>query len=175
MTTNTLSLNDYSCISLIGMPGVGKTTTGIQLAKLFSFVHLDTDYLIESIYGVELQTIADNLTKNEFLDLESEVLEKLNVKRALLSTGGSVIYRDLGMHKLKQLGPCIFLKADLDIILDRIALNPDRGLAIAPGQTIEDLYNERMELYSKYADYVVNVTRDKDVKKVVQEIYALFQ
>ncbi len=173
--TQSLTLNDHACISLIGMPGVGKTSTGSQLAQLFSFVHLDTDYIIESIYGVELQTIADNLTKNEFLDLESEVLEKLYVKKALLSTGGSVVYRDLGMHKLKSLGPCIFLKANLDLILERIALNPDRGLAIAPGQTIEDLYNERMELYSRYADYTIEVTRDKNVQEVAEEIYSLFQ
>ncbi len=165
---------DISCISLIGMPGVGKSTLGLALANLFEFIHVDTDYILESLYGVSLQTIADNLSKNKFLDLESENLQKLRIEKAIISTGGSVVYRDKGMQALKELGPIVFLSAELDLILKRIALNPKRGLAIAPNQTIEDLYNERMALYTKYADYTIHIDAKRTPESLAYEIYKLF-
>ncbi len=168
------NIKEISCISLIGMPGVGKSTLGLALASLFDFYHVDTDYILESLYGVSLQTIADNLTKDKFLDLECENLEKLRIEKAIISTGGSVVYRDSGMQSLKKLGPIIFLSADLDLILKRIALNPQRGLAIDPNQTIEDLYYERMALYNKYADYTIIIDPKRTPESLAYEIYKLF-
>ncbi len=163
-------ISSDSCISLIGMPSVGKSTVGFMLAEEINFAHLDSDYVIESLYGVNLQQITDSLTKEKFLDLEGEVISKLLVKRTVISTGGSVVYRDWAMEKLKALGPCVFLSTSLDIILERLALHPDRGIAIGPNQTIEDLFNERMALYTKYADFTVNVSRETTPKQVVQAI-----
>ncbi len=169
-----MNQKDISCISLIGMPAVGKSTVGLALANLFEYYHVDTDYILEALYGVSLQRITDNLSKEQFLDLESENLEKLRLEKAIISTGGSVVYRDIGMQSLKALGPIVFLSADLDLILKRIASNPQRGLAINPDQTIEDLYHERMELYAKYADYTIFIDPKRSVEAIAYEIYKLF-
>ncbi len=168
-------LSQQSCITIIGMPGVGKSTTGLLLAKKIAFAPMDSDYLIEALYGVSLQDIADRLTKEEFLDLEAEVVQKIRVRRTVIATGGSVIYREKSIEHLKSLGPCILMSAPLDLILDRIALNPDRGLAIGPNQTVEDLYNERMELYTKYADATVCVDRNSTPDAVTDQIIQIYR
>ena len=139
------------CITLIGMAASGKTTIGRELAGLLGWAHIDSDYIIESVYGQKLQAIADVLSKEEFLDMESGVIRGLALNRAVISTGGSVVYRHEAVVYLAGMGPLIHLDVPLPIILERIARKPDRGLAIAPGQTIEDLYNERQELYYKAA------------------------
>lgn len=154
------------------MPSVGKSTVGLSLARALTFSHLDSDYIIEALYGVELQKVADKLTKEDFLDLECEVIKSLYAKRTVISTGGSVVYREEAMLFLKNLGPCVFLSAPLELILKRIALNPDRGLAINPGQTVEDLYNERMELYKKYADYTIEINSRTSIEAVTKAIVA---
>ncbi len=164
-----------ACITLIGMPGVGKSTVGTTLSKLIAFAPLDSDYLIEALYGVHLQAIADKLTKDEFLDLEAEVVQKIRVNRAVIATGGSVVYREKAMQHLKTLGPVILLSAELDLILERIALNPDRGLAIAPNQTIEDLYQERMNLYTKYADHTVIIDKNSTARESANKIINFFR
>ncbi len=143
-------------IILIGMAGVGKSTIGAALAQLLGWAFVDTDHILEAQYGTRLQNIADALTKDEFLDLEARMMDQLFLHRTVIATGGSVVYRETGMAALKKLGPCVHLHAATPTILARIAHNPERGLAIAPGQTIEDLIAEREELYNQYADYTVN-------------------
>lgn len=143
------------CISIIGMAAAGKTTIGKALASIIDWPAVDADHLIESIYGAPLQAITNVLTKDEFLDIESQALCGLRLKRCIISTGGSVVYREKTMQHLACLGPIIYLDVPFPIILERINRKPDRGLAIAPGQTIEDLYNERVELYKRYATWTV--------------------
>ncbi len=162
--------NEGICLTLIGMPSVGKSTAGHHLARELNFAPLDTDYVIEALYGVNLQQVTDSLSKDEFLDLESEVICKIDVKRTIISTGGSVVYRDACMQHLKKMGPCIFLSAPLDLLLERISRHPDRGIAIAPGQTIEDLYEERMQLYTKYADYTIEVDNTTSPTSIAENI-----
>ncbi len=147
------------CITIIGMAGAGKTTVGAALAAHIGWAHLDTDDLIESVYGVPLQKVADALTKDGFLDMEAGVIQGVWAVHAVLSTGGSVVYRHEAMEYLKSLGPIVHLQVPLPIILERIARNPDRGLAIAPGQTIEDLFLERERLYARYADFVLHTEK----------------
>ena len=137
------------CISLIGMAASGKTTIGRETAALIGWGHMDTDHVIESFYGCRLQQITDSMTKDAFLDLEADIIQGISVGSMVLSTGGSVIYRQETMDFLASLGPIIHIDVPLPIILERIARKPDRGLAINPGQTIEDLYNERQKLYRK--------------------------
>ncbi|SBV97781.1 Shikimate kinase [uncultured delta proteobacterium] len=139
------------CIVLIGMAASGKTTVGRELASLIGWAHMDTDHLIEAFYGCRLQQITDSMTKEEFLDLEATIIQSLTVGSVVISTGGSVVYRQETMDFLAGLGPLIHIDVPLPIILARIARKPDRGLAINPGQTVEDLYNERQELYRKAA------------------------
>lgn len=149
---NTLS---DGCVSIIGMAAAGKTTIGRALSAIMDWPAVDADNLIESIYGAPLQAITNVLTKDEFLDIESQAICGLRLKRCIISTGGSVVYRESTMKYLACLGPVVYLDVPLPIILERISRKPDRGLAIAPGQTIEDLYNERAELYKHYATWTV--------------------
>lgn len=139
------------CITLIGMPGAGKSTVGHALARRLDWGFVDTDYLIESVYGTVLQNVADALGKEAFLDVEATVVASLRAKRIVVATGGSVVYRREAMRQLLSMGPVIHLEATLPLILERIARKPDRGLAIAPGQTIEDIFRERQALYRRYA------------------------
>ncbi len=143
------------CITIIGMAAAGKTTVGRELAALLGWSQLDTDNLIESNYGAHLQAIADSMTKEQFLDLEGNILRRLSIKRVVVSTGGSAVYRQEAVRYLATLGPIIYIAVPLPIILERIARKPERGLAIAPGQTVEDLYHERARLYEAAATFTV--------------------
>ena len=143
------------CISIIGMAAAGKTTIGRELAALTGWTQVDSDHVIESTYGARLHTISTSMSKEEFLDIEETVIRNINACRAIISTGGSAVYRPQAIRKLKTLGPVIYVLVPLPIILDRIARKPDRGLAIAPGQTVEELYNERARLYEAAADFTV--------------------
>lgn len=149
--------DDFLCISLIGMPGAGKSAVGVRVAEILGWAHVDTDYLIEATYGVRLQHIVDALDKEQFLDVEAAVIGAMRVQRAVISTGGSVVYRAETMRWLASLGPVIHLKAPLPLLLERIARNPERGIAFAPGQTIEDLFQEREALYRQWSAHSVSV------------------
>ena len=139
------------CIILIGMAASGKTTIGREIASMVGWAHMDTDHFIESFYGARLQQVTDSMSKEDFLDLEANCIQSLTVSNVVVSTGGSVVYRPSTMEFLATLGPLIHIDVPLPIILARIARKPDRGLAINPGQTIEDLYLERRALYRKWA------------------------
>ncbi|MDR1947333.1 MAG: shikimate kinase [Desulfovibrio sp.] len=140
---------------IIGMAGAGKTTVGQELASLLNMPQLDTDHIIEAYYGTDLQAISDSMSKKDFLDLECAVIMRLNLKKCVISTGGSVVYREQAVRHLKKMGPLIHISVPLPIIVERIARRPQRGLAISPGQTLEDLYNERAALYAGAADFTV--------------------
>jgi shikimate kinase len=144
-----------SCISIVGMAAAGKTTIGRELAALIGWPQIDTDNVIEATYGTRLQHITDKLDKEGFLDLEGEIISRLNVRRCVISTGGSAVYRDFAVQHLKSLGPVIYIRVSLPIILERFARKPERGMAMNPGQTIEDLYAERARLYETAADFTI--------------------
>lgn len=144
------------CISIIGMAGAGKSTVSGVLASYLNFALVDTDHCIESTYGTTLQNIANAMTKDIFLDIEATSIMNLQLRRCVIATGGSVVYRENAMNHLAGLGPIIHLKVSLPLVLARIAQKPNRGLAIAPGQTIEDLFYEREDLYQKYAQYTID-------------------
>jgi shikimate kinase len=143
------------CISIVGMAAAGKTTIGRELAALIGWPQIDTDNVIEATYGARLQRITDRLDKEGFLDIEGEIISRLNVRRCIISTGGSAVYRDFAMQHLKSLGPIIHISVPLPIILERFSRKPDRGMAINPGQTIEELYAERARLYETAADFTI--------------------
>lgn len=144
-----------TCVSLIGMAASGKSTVGKRLADVLGLAHVDSDHVIEATYGVCLQDVANVMSKARFLDMEAAVVGSLNLRHAVISTGGSVVYRKAGMERLVSHGPLVYINVPLPVILERIARKPDRGLAIAPGQTIEDLYNERAALYRKWATFTL--------------------
>lgn len=141
----------YGCITLIGMAASGKTTIGRILAAQIGWAHIDTDHLIEAYYGARLQQITDAMSRAEFLAMESRVIRGIVAGNVVLSTGGSVVYSQDSVDFLAKLGPVVYLDVPLPVIEERIARKPDRGLVIAPGQTVADLYNERGVLYAQAA------------------------
>lgn len=144
-------LSPEGCLSIIGMAGAGKTTIGRELAALLDWPQLDTDQVIEATYGARLEDVTKAVSKEEFLDIEGLVLSRLRIRRTVISTGGSAVYRPQAMQHLLKLGPVVYIDVPLPVILERISRKPDRGLAIAPGQTVEDLYMERKLLYETFA------------------------
>lgn len=159
----------YPCISLIGMAGAGKSTLGALLAGRLGWSNVDTDRNMEAHYGLPLQSIMDRYGLDTFLEIEDFLLSRLYLHRTVISTGGSVVYGKGGMQQLKSLGPVVFLKIDLDTFLERVGDANGRGFAMAPGKTMEDVYNERQPLYEKYADLVCS-TDDKSPEACVDAI-----
>jgi shikimate kinase len=145
--------------TLIGMPGAGKSTIGIILAKNLSCGFIDTDILIQINRGKSLQEI---INESDFLNLryveEHEIL-KLNVKNHVIATGGSAVYSEKAMSHLKSISKIIFLDVEFEIIRERIRNFETRGIAKADSQTFKDLFDERQILYKKYADLTIECTR----------------
>ncbi|MBQ9453223.1 MAG: shikimate kinase [Desulfovibrio sp.] len=139
-------------ISLIGMAGAGKSTVGKILARELNWTFMDSDCLIEATYGARLQDITDALGKTVFLDVEAKIVSAIRIHRAVIATGGSVVYREESMRHLSSLGPIIFLDVPFPLIEERVARNPERGIAMAPGESLKDLFCERYDLYLRYAD-----------------------
>ncbi len=155
ITTHPEILQPGDCISLIGMAGAGKTTVGCRLAALLDWAHLDTDRMIEAYYARPLQEVLDCLQLEQFRIAEERIVAALNLKRSVISTGGSVIYGPFALDKLRKLGPVIFLKAGLETVSFRIGDSSNRGLAKSSSQSIEDVYNERLPLYERAAHYTL--------------------
>ena len=143
-------------IVLIGMPGVGKSTIGVILAKILGYHFLDSDLVIQEREERLLhQIIAEEGTEG-FLKIENEVNASLDVKKTIIATGGSAVYGKEAMEHLKEIGEIVYLKADYDTIRRRLGNLEKRGVALKSGQTLKDLYNERTALYEKYADVIVD-------------------
>jgi shikimate kinase len=162
-----------SNIILIGMPGSGKSTVGIMLAKLTARDFLDTDVLIQSLHRRSLQDIVDRDGYRELRRIEEEVLLKLDCRHHVIATGGSAVYSDAAMAHLKKHGTTVFLSVDLATLRQRVHDYDTRGLAKRPDQTLEDLFDERGALYKKYADIIVNcigLSHEQVCAKIVDEL-----
>ncbi len=161
------------CITLVGMAGAGKSTLGALLAERLDWGRLDTDRYLESYYGVPLQTIMDTYGLDEFLRIEGSLVGGLNLTRTVISTGGSVIYAEAAMERLRKLGPIVLLDIAESTFIERVGNAENRGLAIAPGKTMADLYNEREPLYRAAADIVVGTdtsTPEECVDRILEQI-----
>ena len=139
-------------IILIGMPGAGKSTVGVLLAKALSRDFVDTDVLIQAAEGRRLQEIIDSDGLDEFLALEERHVLALKLLRAVIATGGSVVYSERAMTHLKRHGSVVYLQLPLSHLEARITDMDSRGVVIAPWQNLADLYHERLPLYEHYAD-----------------------
>lgn len=140
---------------LIGMPGVGKSTIGVLLAKAVSRPFIDTDLLIQTAEGARLQDIIDEKGLAAFLDIEERCILGLAWTNAVIATGGSVVYSARAMDHLKRRGVVVYLELPLDELERRVVNMGSRGIVIAPGQTFASLYAERTPLYRCYADLTV--------------------
>ncbi|MCB0084507.1 MAG: shikimate kinase [Caldilineaceae bacterium] len=148
-----------SNLTLIGMPGAGKSTIGIILAKNLGLGFLDTDVLIQINQQKTLQQIMDEAGYLHLRTIEEGEILKINLSNHVLSTGGSVVYSERAMAHLARISTVIFLEASFEVIQRRIRNFETRGIAKGADQTFLDLYHERQLLYRKYA----NVTIDCNV------------
>ena len=145
-------------VVLIGMPGSGKTTIGTELSEKLGYGYVDSDSVIVAREGKRLHEIIADVGREGFLDIEAKVNSELCADRCVIATGGSVIYRENAMEKLKTMGKVVYLKLSYDSIASRLGDLKKRGVALKEGFTLLDLYNERTPLYEKYADVSVELT-----------------
>jgi shikimate kinase len=158
-------------LTLIGMPAVGKSTIGVLLAKRLGFAFVDTDLLIQTGEQARLERIIAHIGLQPFCDLEARYILELSARRAVIATGGSVVYRPRAMAHLQALGKVIFLDIALAPLSERLDGLDARGVVYLPGQTLAMLYNERRPLYQRFADLTVDCTRCTP-EQVVQKVLA---
>ena len=144
-----------SNIVLIGMPGAGKSTIGVLLAKAAGLQFVDTDLLIQQKTGRKLQDIINKEGLDAFLSVESGVLSSLDCKDSVVATGGSAVYSGAAMKNLRRNGVTVFLDVPLEEIKRRIDNITTRGIAMHPGETLDGVLWEHLPLYKKYADITV--------------------
>ena len=145
-------------ISLIGMPGAGKSTVGVILAKLTGLRFCDTDLDIQVREHATLQDILEQQGWQRLRAIEEQVLLAIDLERAIISTGGSVVYSSAAMARLRKAGPLVYLAADLQTLEQRVAKAPLRGIASSSAQSFAELYAERTPLYQRHADITVDAT-----------------
>lgn len=143
-------------IVLIGMPGVGKSTVGVILAKIIGYEFVDADLEIQKSEGMLLKDIIEQRGAEGFIEVENRVNSQLRVEKSVIATGGSVIYGREAMEHLKEIGTVVYLKQSYRTLNRRLHNIKNRGVVLKEGQTLRDLYNERVILYEKYADIIVD-------------------
>ncbi|AFV00852.1 shikimate kinase [Simiduia agarivorans] len=158
-------------VILIGMPGAGKSTIGVMLAKELAKDFIDTDVLIQVREGKTLQEIMDESDYLNLRRIEEEVLLETDLPNHVIATGGSVVYGDAGMQHMKRYGPVVFLNVSLAELTRRIHNYESRGIARRPDQSFQEVFDERNKLYRHYADIVV----DCDGRDQAQVIGAVMQ
>ena len=154
-------------IILIGMPGVGKSTLGVVLAKVLGFQFIDADLLIQEQERKKLHQIIKEVGINGFMEIENQVNASIEAERSVIATGGSVVYCRQAMSHLKEIGTVVYLKVSLSTLEKRLGNLKRRGVILKKGQTLKDLYEERVPLYEKYADVVVD-EKGRDLEECLQ-------
>ncbi len=158
-------------IILIGMPGSGKSTCGVLAAKALLKNFFDTDLLFQGLEEKRLQDIIDDDGIEYFLSAEERAILSLDINATVVATGGSVVYSDKSMEHLKKSGKVIYLHLSYDTMIDRIKNITTRGVVVKEGDSLEDMYNERLPMYQKWADVVINCdnnTVEQTVEKIVK-------
>ena len=143
-------------IVLIGMPGVGKSTAGVILAKVMGFEFVDVDLVIQRREKRLLSQIIEEEGVDGFIEIENKVNASLFVEDSVISTGGSVIYGTKAMEHLSNIGVIVYIKLPFEVLEQRLNDILGRGVILREGQTLKDLYEERVPLYEKYAHVIVD-------------------
>ena len=143
-------------ITMIGMPSSGKSTVGVLLAKRLGFSFVDVGIVIQEKEGRLLKEIIADEGMDGFLKVEETINAGLDVKMSVIAPGGSVIYGEKAMKHLKEISEVVYLKMSYEEMEKRIGNVVDRGVALKPGFTLRDLYNERVPYYERYADIVID-------------------
>lgn len=140
---------------LIGMPGCGKSTVGVVLAKVLGMSFIDSDLVIQQHEGKRLSQILDEIGDDGFRALENSINASLQAENSVIATGGSVVYGAEAMAHLRSIGTVIYLQLTYERVEDRLGDLHARGVTIKPGWTLRDLYNERTPLYERYAHLTI--------------------
>lgn len=156
-------------IILIGMPGVGKSTIGVVLAKKLGLSFLDSDLLIQEREGRLLHEIIQQDGLEEFNRIEEEVNASIQQQNAVIATGGSAVYGQRAMEHLKKIGTIVYLKLPYEELVNRLGDLEERGVAMKKNQTLNQLMEERTPLYEKYSDVIIDC-HEKQIREIVEEI-----
>lgn len=160
-------------IVLVGMPGVGKSTVGVILAKELGYRFIDTDLVIQEREGRLLREIIAERGAEGFIGTENRILASLQAEHAIIATGGSVVYGKEAMAHLKEIGTVAYLEIAYETIERRLADIKGRGVVLREGQTLRELYRERAPLYEHYADFTISETGlsiEQTVEKFIEKI-----
>ncbi len=161
-----------SNIILIGMPGCGKSTVGVVLAKAAGYRFLDSDLVIQEQEGMLLSEIISERGIEGFAETENRINASINTEKTVIATGGSVIYGQQAMEHFKNIGLVVYIRLPYEQIKKRLGDLTKRGVSIRPGQTLRELYDERAPLYEKYADIIVDED-DLDISDTALRIAGL--
>ncbi|MBO5087480.1 MAG: shikimate kinase [Lachnospiraceae bacterium] len=153
-------------IVLIGMPSCGKSTIGVVLAKALGYRFVDSDLVIQERTGRLLSEIIEEEGLAVFNQIENDTNASLDYHKAIIATGGSVIYGEEAMEHLRSIGTVVYIELPFEVLKERIGDLNARGVSIKEGQSFKELYEERKPLYEKYADVVVP-TQDMSIREVV--------
>ena len=160
-------------VILVGMPGAGKSTLGVLLAKKIGYGYIDSDSVIVAREGKLLSDLIEEYGNEGFLDIEAKVNSSISAYRCVIATGGSAIYRGDAIDKMRENGVVVYLKISYEEMARRLGDFSKRGVVLKDGYTLLDLYNERTPLYEKHADYVVELdclTIEKSAEKIKEKI-----
>lgn len=156
-------------ITLIGMPGAGKSTVGVVLAKMAGYRFLDSDLVIQEQTGKLLHELIEQYGRKGFLELEGKINAGLNVENTVIATGGSVVYEEEAMQHLGEISQIVYIKLSYEELKERLGSLSQRGVVLKDGETLKELYEERTSLYEKYADITVDTQR-MEIQEAAKEI-----
>lgn len=156
-------------IILTGMPGAGKSTVGVVLAKRLGYCFTDSDLVIQAETGKLLYQLIEELGEAGFLALENKMNVSIERENTVIATGGSAVYGEEAMEHFRQMGTVVYLRLPYEELKERLGDLRERGVVLKEGYTLLDLYNERTPLYEKYADEVIDCA-GKPIRSIVEEI-----
>lgn len=163
-------------IILIGMPGAGKSTLGIVLAKILNYNFVDADLVIQNQCDKTLQKLLDACGPDGFIEMENQVLSDMEFERTVVATGGSAVYSDKAMRHLSSIGRVVYLKISFEQLRDRLCDFQDRGVVLRNGisMSLRELYDGRLPLYEMYADVTVDVN-DLSITAAARKVASALQ
>ena len=156
-------------IILIGMPGAGKSTIGVILAKILGYQFVDSDLIIQDRQKKLLKNIIKDEGVDGFIQIENEINSSILVDKTIIATGGSAIYGKEAMDHFKNIGKVVYIKLDYDTLIKRLGDIKQRGVVLKDGQNLKMLYDERCPLYEQYADVVIHAS-GMGIEEVVEMI-----
>lgn len=160
-------------ITLIGMPGVGKSTIGVILAKIIGYEFVDSDIVIQKKEGKLLREIIADVGSLGFLKIENRVHTEMELTNSIISPGGSICYCSQALEHLRDISTVVYLKLDYPQLKHRLGNLTARGVVLKTGQSLYDLYEERTPLYERYAHVVIdetNLSVEETIKAVMEAL-----